>query len=199
MSIIPRDRNIIIAVAAALIIVAVLAFLLGRGCGGEEKAATSTTVATTTATAKTATQTTKTTATATVETTPAAPPAATTPAPAPAPAPAEPLEIISRSVTPEVVDPGHPLTFTVQVRGTALGVLVQAFHRTSGAVGVDTHLTAAGSAGGVTTWSVTTTAPSTQGEYRYFAYAEATDGHVVEMPGVSGWTFCVGNPSVDCS
>ncbi len=177
----------------------VLVFLLVRGCGEKKKAATGTTpVKTTTAVTTTipaASTAPTTTATATA---PAGATTVSTP-PATAPAPVPPPEIISRSVDPEVVDPGGSLTFSAEVRGQATSVTINAFKRDTGALVLTLPLVQGATVGDVTSWSAGTTAPAAKGEYRFFATATSTDGVEVKMPGVSGWTFCVGDPLIDCS
>jgi hypothetical protein len=101
-------------------------------------------------------------------------------------------------VSPEVASPGTTLTFTAKVQGTATSVTINGGKRTDAAVTFTLPLVEGASAGGVTTWSATTSALTTTGQYGYSAIATATDGTTVEMPGVSGWTFCVGNPATDC-
>jgi hypothetical protein len=91
------------------------------------------------------------------------------------------------------------MTFTATVSGTATNVSITVYNRATGAVTMTVPLSAGATAGGVTTWSASGTAPGTRGEYRYSATAQGSGGDSTIMPGVSGWTFCVGDPSVDCT
>jgi hypothetical protein len=190
MALSKQSRNIIIGGIAAVIIVAIAAYLLGRGCEQEETSTTRTTPTATTTTRTTPTAA----ATVTVEVTTPVP----EPEPEPTPVPPAP-EIISRSVTPEVVDPGDMLSFSAEVQGTATSVAMTVFHADSGTLALTLPLVQGATTGSVTTWSNTATAPAAKGIYRYFASATASDGSIVEMPGTSGWTFCVGDPAVDCT
>lgn len=183
-----KRRNVIISSIAAVAVVGALAFLLARGCGEEEEtvpAVTSTIPATTrTATTRTATS-----------TSPEPAPEPLEPAPAPAPVPepvpeSVPLEVMDRSVAPEVSHPGEMLTFTVIVRGTADRVVVSGERTTGGGV-FDFEMTPSGTSGDTTTWTYSTEATTLTGVYRYYARAFAPDGTVVEMPGVSGYTFLI--------
>jgi type IV secretory pathway VirB10-like protein len=199
MALSKRNRNIIIAAVIAAVIIVIIVFMLGRGCAGEEGPGTTagTTATARTATAATATTESTPTATASTQTTTTeAPPA---PAPAPAPTPAPLPEIISRSVNPEVADPGDPLTFSSDVRGPAASVTITVYKRDTGDLALTLPLVQGATVGDVTTWSAGAAAPAVRGEYRYFAAATTADGIEVEMPGVSAWTFCVGDPAVDCS
>lgn len=180
----------------SLTVIAGLAIMVAAsGCGDESQTSSIETVST----AKTGTSTTATTVKA--ATTPADTP--TTPAPAPEPAPAPSpvpvtLEIIARAASPEVVAPGAPITFTASIRGTAASATISVFNRTSGALVLTSSLSAGATSGDITAWSGNATAPAVPGEYRYYASATGAGG-TVEMPGVSGWTFCVGDPEVDCT
>lgn len=182
-----QNWYILIAAIVAAILLVVLAFLIGRGCNGADdtQTATSTTPTTSTATTPT-TPTTQRTVTVTVPTTP-------TPPPAPPP------EFVSRSVNPEVMNPGDPITFSAQLKGTAVSVTTSVYKRDSAVLALSLPLIRGATVGDVTTWSAGTNAPAEKGVYRYYASAVAEDGSVIEMPGVSGWTFCVGDPVVDCS
>lgn len=184
MAISKQSRNILIGSAVAIIIIAILAFLLGRGC--EEETAT---------TATTPTTTTDTTATVPTETVTVP----TVPEPEPEPEPSPLPEIMSRSVDPEVADPGDPLTFSAEVSGAAESVTINVYAISSGDLALTLPLIEGATVEGITNWSATAGAPATKGAYRYYASALAADGSVVEMPGVSGWTFCIGDPLVDCS
>lgn len=189
MAISSRNRNIIVAAVIAIILVGLAAFLLGRGCDGDNTATSGTDKAATDTAARPSTLGTVTTAPAPVE----PEPSPTPPAP-PTPAPSEPatvpLEVIDRSVAPEVSNPGDTLTFTVLVRGTADRVVVSG-ERTTGGGAFDFEMAPAGTAGDVTTWTYSTEATTLTGVYRYYARAFAPDGTVVEMPGVSGYTFSI--------
>ena len=187
-----RERNMIIGIVAVVVIAAiVIAFLLGRGCGGEEKTAgvgTTTAVAATSPTVPVAgTSTQASAAPSTTVEVPATPEPSPAPTPEPVPTPST-LEITERSVTPPVAHVGEPLTFTAKVKGEATKVVMSG-SKTDGTGQFDFILTKGSTAGGVTTWAFTTSASSLTGVYRYFARAFATDGTVVEMPGVSAWTF----------
>lgn len=183
-----QNWYILIGVIVAVILLVVLAFLIGRGCVGDQETDTTPTTPTTTTRTTPTTPTTRT-VTVTVPTTP-------TPPPTP---PVPPPDIISRSVNPEVVDPGNPLTFQAQITGTAVSVTMSVYKSDSGALALSLPLVQGATVGDVTTWSAGTSAPAAKGVYRYYASAVGQDGTVVEMPGVSGWTFCVGDPMVDCS
>ena len=175
---------IIVAILAAAAIVA--AFFLGRGCEDEDKPTTGT-VARTTATSVTTPPASQPMPDVTVE----VPPVAVEPAPEPAtdttPVPVV-LEIIARSVDPPVSTVGDPLTFSAQVMGEADRVVMSG-SRLDGTGAFDFELAKGATVDGVTTWSYVTSATSLTGVYRYFARAFAPDGTVVEMPGVSAWTF----------
>lgn len=179
MSLSPQQRNTIIGAVAAVVIVAALAFLLGRGCAEEEKPAT---------TVRTAT------ATVPVETV-AVPPVTVTvpvePEPEPVPPPVTLPDIVSRSVDPAVVSPGDAMTFTADVSGTATSVTMTVYKMDTGTLAMTLPLIEGATVGNVTTWSAGAAAPAVTGDYRYFASAVATDGSVVEMPGISAWTFTV--------
>jgi hypothetical protein len=182
-----RKRIIIIAVAVLAAAVIVAAFFLGRGCDGEENPTTGTVPRTTATSATTPAAPSQVIPVVTVEVPPTAAEPSEEPEPEPTPAPVT-LEIIERSVTPQVASVGDPLTFGAQVIGEADRVVMSG-SRLDGTGAFDFELTQAGTVDGVTTWTYSTPATSLTGVYRYFARAFAPDGTVVEMPGVSAWTF----------
>lgn len=184
-----QSRNILIGAIVAVVVIAALAFLIGRGCNNDEDTSTTRSTPTTTSTTRSTPTTTQEVVTVTVQTTPTPPP----------PTPVPPPEIISRSVNPEVTDPGNPLTFSAQVSGTAVNVTMRVYKRDTGDLAITLPLVQGATVGDLTTWSASTAAPAAKGVYRYFASATGEDGTVVEMPGTSGWTFCVGDPMVDCT
>jgi hypothetical protein len=172
-----RERNMIIGIVAVVAIAAIVgAFFLGRS-GGDENAATT----------PTATQTTQTTPTQTVVTVTV--PSEPSPAPEPEPAPTASLEIVARSVVPEVISAGMPMEFIAEVQGSASSVTMSIRGPADSTVSLTRGVT---SPGGITVWRATANAPATPGIYRYYASAvSAADGSTVEMPGVSGWSFQV--------
>lgn len=170
-----RERNMLIGIIAALIIVALIGvYLLGRSSG--EKTATGTTP---TATQTTPTQTTQ--APAQTVVTVSAPPAET---PAP-PAPTVALEIMERTAKPGSLSTGMPIEYTIKVKGEATYVTMSI----KGPLNMSVPLPKVATIGEITTWAATIPAPVEPGIYHYYASAIGTDGTTVEMPGVSGWTF----------
>ncbi|MHB1326481.1 MAG: hypothetical protein ACYDGS_00075 [Thermoleophilia bacterium] len=76
---------------------------------------------------------------------------------------------------------------------------IAVYNRDSGTLTMTVPLAFVTHAGsGIFRWSADAAAPATKGVYRYNASAVSTSGVTAKMPGVSGWTFCVGDPSVDC-
>lgn len=202
MALTAKKRNVIIGITAVLIFAVVVA-ALWFSCGSDNKDTTSAT--TKAPTTSTATQTTKT-VTLTTSTAAAAPAtdassggesaAAETPA---TPAPSSIFEITERQVNPGFVPPGQPVTFSAWVKGDADSVTMRVNERDSGALVLTVPLTFESHAGsGIYKWSATVAAPMNTGVHRYFASAVSTGGVATEMPGVSGWTFCVGNVVQDC-
>lgn len=178
------------------------ALIIAAGCGGDTAGDTAT--APTVSTAKTAAATTAATSTAATDTTAAdASPGDTatvvTPPAPPAPSSSSSFEITDRQVSPEVIAPGGALTFSAWVRGEASSVTIKAYRQDSGTLTMTVPLAFTVHAGsGIDRWSATTAAPAAKGAYRYYASGVSSGGATAEMPGVSGWTFCVGDPSVDC-
>jgi hypothetical protein len=207
MALSTRKRNYIIGAALAVVVIAALLLILIRSCGEEEYSTAGTVAKTMTAAqtvAQTATRTTAATKTATQSTTetpetggasgaPASPPAAPEPAPA-----AEPPLVVDRYVNPENIDPGQLLTFTVKVKGTALAVTVTATRHGNSDPSFSLPLVQGATVGDTTSWSAGTTSATDKGIYRWRVYTTAGDGAVVETPGMYVYTFCVGDPAVDC-
>lgn len=168
-----RERNMLIGIIAALVIVALVGvYLLGRSSG--EKTSTATTPTQTTPTAPT-----RTVVTVSVPPAETTPPADTTVA----------LDITDRTARPEVVSTGMPMEYTVKVKGEAASVTMSI----RGPIDSSLPLHQIATIGEITTWAATEPAPGMPGVYHYYATAVGTDGTTVEMPGVSGWTFQV-NP-----
>ena len=91
------------------------------------------------------------------------------------------------------------MQFDAWVKGNAASVTVKAYKLIGGDLAMTVPLAFNVHAGsGIYRWSANVAAPAAKGVYRYYASAVSTEGASAEMPGVSGYTFCVGNPSVDC-
>lgn len=210
MALTAKKRNVIIGIAAVLALAAIAAayWLSCSGDDGKDTTGTAATVPTATARAKT-TETAATTATTTAATTAtttstnAAPGGGTaqsdTPPTQTTQAPSSTFEITERQVNPAFVSPGAPVTFSAWVKGDAASVTMRVNERDSGTLVLTVPLAYELHAGsGIYKWSATVAAPMNTGVHRYFASAVSTGGVATEMPGVSGWTFCVGNVVQDC-
>lgn len=200
MALTARNRNIIlgiVAVLAAAVIIAV-SWLSCSGDDNKDNTGTTPTVAKTTKTAATTTSTASVTVPTDISTVEETAPVETPATPA-TPAPSSTFEITQRQVNPSFVPPGEPVTFSAWVKGEAASVTMRVNERDSGNLVLTVPLvfeTHTGS--GIYKWSATVAAPMNTGVHRYFASAVSTDGVSTEMPGVSGWTFCVGNLVTDC-
>ncbi|MDO8735786.1 MAG: hypothetical protein Q7K29_01715 [Thermoleophilia bacterium] len=192
-----RSRAMILI--AGLIAMAAIALASG-GCGEDTQEGT-----TGTSTVKSSTATTPTATTSTgMDTTVSVPPSPAPEAPSPSPDPAAdassgPFSISDRQVDPEVIAPGGTTTFSAWVNGEAASVTITVYKLDSGALAMTVPLSFDLHAGsGIYKWSAAVNVPTAKGVYRYYASAVSTGGVTAEMPGVSGWTFCVGDPTVDC-
>ncbi|RJQ44008.1 MAG: hypothetical protein C4534_07170 [Gaiellales bacterium] len=183
----------------ALVITALAAAASLPGCGGDDDAGDTGT--STAKTGSTGTGTTSTEATITAEDTgdepmQSAPSGQESPDQA---APAGVFEITERQVSPEVVAPGGAIKFSAWVRGDAASVTMTVKGGESPAPVMTVPLSfSLHAGGGIYRWDATVNAPMAPGLYRYYASAVSTAGATAEMPGVSGWSFCVGDPMTDC-
>lgn len=161
-----RERNILIGALAALVAIAVLAFLLGRGCGDENEPATTITTPRTVTTPA---------VTITVQ---------TAPEPEPEPAPAAAPVITEQSVNELLAHPGDTLTFEAKVQGSATRVYFVVGGQNSG-LSTEIELSQVSTAGEISTWSGVWTVPATPTEeiYKARSNAQASDGSIVEYWG----------------
>jgi len=176
----------------------VLVLIAGAGCGGGDDGTTDTQSSTATTKTQPAVKT-----VTSMDATVSVPSPAPEPAPMPTPdtpeTPSGPFYVSERQVDPEVVMPGGTTTFSAWVNGDASSVTITVYNLESGALAMTVPLSFDYHASGdLDKWSGTINAPATTGVYRYYARAVSTNGVTADMPGVSGWTFCVGNPSTDC-
>jgi hypothetical protein len=100
------------------------------------------------------------------------------------------VTILSRGVSPAVVEAGKPIALSVRVKGSPDKVKMRVVVKSGGGYDKTFTLSRVGSSGGVQTWKSTVNAPGDAGEYRYYATAYL-GGVKTEMPGVSAWTFLV--------
>lgn len=101
------------------------------------------------------------------------------------------ITFLSRSVSPNTIQAGKPMTLTVKLKGSPDHVRMRVVARDPSISYEKTFaLAKVGSSGGTQTWKATVNAPGDLGEYRY--YASATVGSKkYEMAGVSAWLFQV--------
>jgi hypothetical protein len=101
------------------------------------------------------------------------------------------LTLNERSISPNPVKAGKPMTLTVKLTGKATKVRMRVVFRTNAAT-YDKYfyLHKASTSGTTETWHASATAPSTLGEYKFYA-----TGYVgtkkYEMAGVSAWSLQV--------
>lgn len=99
------------------------------------------------------------------------------------------LTITERSVSPTSVEASHALILVAKVQGSATKVQMKIIGTGSVASYSATYnLTKSTTAGGITTWKRSVSAPSKKGVYRYYATGYMGT-KAFEMPGVSAWTF----------
>jgi hypothetical protein len=199
-----RNRNILIGTTLGVAVAAILVILLLRGCGEQTVESTvASTVTSTTSTAGTTSTKTTTPATAPAETAPtvtqpAQPAPATTSAPPPSPqsdfstACADSIDV----TPPHAVDPGAPITVTVNVGGTtpASAVTLRYSRRVNGEPGEPSGEKELAPAGQNGVWKVTFNAPEVAGAYDFYAWATDQQGRT-NCGGPVGMIVTVGPPA----